>query len=163
MLKGHLAHLERALGNFMLDIHTQEFGYTEISPPLLVRENIMYGTAQLPKFRDDQFKVTGAGLVDVGRFMSDFQIQVRSEMKDAGEESLSGEAFNKIMQSLVPKFNERIKEGDYSSFWLIPTAEVPLTNIVNDMIIEREKLPFRFTAKTPCFRAEAGAAGKDTR
>ncbi|MDX2028981.1 MAG: serine--tRNA ligase [Alphaproteobacteria bacterium] len=108
LLKGPLARLERALGNFMLDIHTKEFGYTEVSPPLLVREEIMYGTGQLPKFRDDQFQ-TNTGL------------------------------------------------------WLIPTAEVPLTNFVNDMIIERETLPFRFTAKTPCFRAEAGAAGKDTR
>lgn len=108
MLKGPLARLERALGNFMLDIHTAEFGYTEISPPLMVTDKIMYGTAQLPKFADDQFRTT-AGL------------------------------------------------------WLIPTAEVPLTNIVNDMILNREELPFRFTAKTPCFRAEAGAAGKDTR
>ena len=108
MLKGPLAQLERALGNFMLDIHTSEFGYTEISPPLMVRDEIMYGTAQLPKFVDDQFQTT-AGM------------------------------------------------------WLIPTAEVPLTNIVNGEILEREKLPLRFTARTPCFRAEAGAAGKDTR
>ncbi len=108
MLKGQLARLERALGSFMLDLHTTEFGYTEISPPLMVRDEIMFGTAQLPKFAEDQFKTT-AGL------------------------------------------------------WLIPTAEVPLTNIVNGDIIERETLPLRVTAKTPCFRAEAGAAGKDTR
>jgi len=108
MLKGPLARMERALANFMLDIHTKEFGYTEISPPLMVRDEIMYGTGQLPKFRDDQFATT-------------------------------------------------------TGLWLIPTSEVPLTNIVNGDILEREKLPFRFTAKTPCFRAEAGAAGKDTR
>jgi seryl-tRNA synthetase len=108
MLKGALARMERALGNFMLDIHTKEFGYTEISPPLMVRDEIMYGTGQLPKFREDQFQTT-------------------------------------------------------TGLWLIPTSEVPLTNIVNDDIVECEKLPFRFTAKTPCFRAEAGAAGKDTR
>ena len=108
ILKGALARLERALGNFMLDIHTEEFGYTEISPPLMVRDEIMYGTAQLPKFAEDQFKTT-------------------------------------------------------HGLWLIPTAEVPLTNIVNGDIIEREKLPYRFVARTPCFRAEAGAAGKDTR
>ncbi len=108
MLKGPLARLERALGNFMLDIHTTEFGYTEISPPLMVNDKTMYGTAQLPKFADDQFRTT-------------------------------------------------------TGLWLIPTAEVPLTNIVNDMIVKGEELPFRFTAKTPCFRAEAGAAGKDTR
>ena len=108
LLERPLARLQRALGNFMLDIHTQQFGYTEISPPLMVREEIMFGTGQLPKFRDDQFQTTGG-------------------------------------------------------MWLIPTAEVPLTNIVNDSIVEREKLPLRFTAETPCFRAEAGAAGKDTR
>ncbi len=108
LLKGPFARLERALGNFMLDIHTSEFGYTEISPPLMVRDEIMYGTAQLPKFAEDQFKTT-------------------------------------------------------TGLWLIPTSEVPLTNIVNGDIVEREKLPFRFVAKTPCFRAEAGAAGKDTR
>jgi seryl-tRNA synthetase len=108
LLKGPLARMERALANFMLDVHTKEFGYTEISPPLLVKDNIMFGTGQLPKFRDDQFETT-------------------------------------------------------TGLWLIPTSEVPLTNIVNDSIVEREKLPFRFTAKTPCFRAEAGAAGKDTR
>ena len=108
MLRGALAQLERALGNFMLDIHTREFGYEEISPPLMVRDEMMYGTAQLPKFRDDQFQTT-------------------------------------------------------HGLWLIPTAEVPLTNIVNGEILESEQLPFRYTARTPCFRAEAGAAGKDTR
>lgn len=108
MLKGALARLERALGEFMLDIQTREHAYTEISSPLLVREEIMYGTGQLPKFVDDQFKTT-------------------------------------------------------TGLWLIPTSEVSLTNIVRESIVEREKLPLRFTAKTPCFRAEAGAAGKDTR
>ncbi|MDP9128366.1 MAG: serine--tRNA ligase [Pseudomonadota bacterium] len=108
ILKGPIARLERALGNFMLDILTREFGYTEVSPPLMVREEIMYGTGQLPKFREDQFQTT-------------------------------------------------------HGLWLIPTAEVPLTNLVHDMILERQDLPLRFTAKTPCFRAEAGAAGKDTR
>jgi seryl-tRNA synthetase len=108
ILKGPLARLERALGEFMLDLHTTEFGYTEVSPPLMVRENVMYGVGQLPKFVDDLFQTT-------------------------------------------------------TGYWLIPTAEVPLTAFVQDSIINREELPFRFTAKTPCFRAEAGAAGKDTR
>jgi seryl-tRNA synthetase len=106
-LKSALARLERALANFMLDIHTTEFGYTEVSPPLLVKTETMFGTGQLPKFRDDQFH-TNHGL------------------------------------------------------WLIPTSEVPLTNMVNDAIVDGEALPMRVTAKTPCFRAEAGAAGKDT-
>ncbi|MDE2228366.1 MAG: serine--tRNA ligase [Alphaproteobacteria bacterium] len=108
VLSGMLARLERALGQFMLDLHTREFGYTEIAPPLLVRDAAVFGTGQLPKFADDLFRTT-AGL------------------------------------------------------WLISTAEVPLTNLVREEILDEEKLPLRFTALTPCFRSEAGAAGKDTR
>jgi len=119
ILKGHLAQLERAIGNFMLDLHTGEFGYTEVSPPLFVKDDIMYGTAQLPKFIDDQFSV------------------MPGPLSSATEET--------------PRW------------WLIPTAEVPLTNLVNGQILAREKLPIRVTARTPCFRAEAGSAGKDTR
>jgi len=108
ILKGALARMERALADFMLDIQTEDFGYTEVSPPLLVREDALYGTGQLPKFGDDLFRTT----------------------------------------------DER---------WLIPTAEVPLTNMVAGKILEESELPFRVTAHTACFRAEAGAAGKDTR
>lgn len=108
VLKGQLARLERALGQFMLDLHTTEHGYTEVNPPLLVRDDAMFGTAQLPKFRDDQFAVSG-------------------------------------------------------NFWLIPTAEVPLTNLAREQILAEEALPLRFTALTPCFRQEAGSAGRDTR
>lgn len=108
MLTRDLARLERAIGNFMLDLHTDTFGYTEVSPPLMVRDEIMYGTAQLPKFAEDQFRTT-------------------------------------------------------TGLWLIPTAEVPMTNIVYDDILSEDQLPLRFTSRTPCFRAEAGAAGKDTR
>jgi seryl-tRNA synthetase len=106
--KGPLARLERALAQFMLDLHTGEHGYMEVNPPLLVRDDAMFGTAQLPKFREDQFP--------------------------AGED-----------------------------FWLIPTAEVPLTNLARDSIIDAAQLPLRMTAGTYCFRAEAGAAGRDTR
>jgi seryl-tRNA synthetase len=108
ILKGALARLERALGAFMLDIHTQEFNYQEVAPPLLVRDATVYGTGQLPKFSDDLFKTTD------GR-------------------------------------------------WLIPTAEVSLTNLVQGDILHESELPLRFTAFTPCFRSEAGSAGKDTR
>ena len=108
VLKGDFARLERALAAFMLDIHTKEFGYEEVIPPFLVRDEVMYGTAQLPKFADDQF---------------------------------------------------RTEDG----LWLIPTAEVPLTNLVRESITEEADLPLRYTAYTPCFRLEAGAAGKDTR
>src|ERR1700704_5472297 len=108
VLKKGLARLDRPLGHFMLDLHPTEHGYTEINPPLLVRDEVMFGTAQLPKFAEDQFRTT-------------------------------------------------------TDHWLIPTAEVPLTNLVRDSIVDEAELPMRLTACTPCFRAEAGAAGKDTR
>ena len=108
VLRGALAKMERALANFMLDIHTNEFGYIEHVVPLLVRDNAVYGTGQLPKFKEDLFKTE-------------------------------------------------------NGFWLIPTSEVPLANLVGDTIVEAETLPMRLTAYTPCFRSEAGSAGKDTR
>ena len=108
VLRGDLARLERAIASFMLDLHTTEFGYIEHQVPLLVRDQTMYGTGQLPKFAEDLFHTT-------------------------------------------------------DGFWLIPTAEVSLTNLVADSIIAEEQLPLRMTAWTPCFRSEAGAAGKDTR
>ncbi len=107
-LRGGMARLSRALGQFMLDLHTGEFGYQEVAPPVLVRDEALFGTGQLPKFAEDQFRTTD------GR-------------------------------------------------WLIPTAEVSLTNIVRESIIVGADLPIRFTALTPCFRSEAGAAGRDTR
>lgn len=108
VVKGHLARLERALGQFMINLHTMEHGYTEVIPPLMVRDEVMYGTGQLPKFAEDLFRTTD------GR-------------------------------------------------WLIPTAEVPLTNLVREEILDEKELPLRFTALTPCFRSEAGSAGRDVR
>ncbi len=108
VLKGALARLERAIASFMLDLHTGEFGYTEVNPPLLVKDQAAYGTGNLPKFAEDLFKTT-------------------------------------------------------NDFWLIPTAEISLTNLVREQIIDEAQLPMRMTAWTPCFRSEAGAAGRDTR
>ncbi|MCW5734181.1 MAG: serine--tRNA ligase [Enhydrobacter sp.] len=109
VLKGRLAKLERAIAQFMLDLHTsEEGGYTEVNPPLLVRDNAAYGVGQLPRFAEDMFHTD-------------------------------------------------------NGFWLIPTAELPLTNLVNDTVVDERALPLRYTAWTPCFRSEAGAAGKDTR
>ncbi len=108
VVKSQLARLERALGQFMLDLHTAEFGYTEMQPPMLVNDATAFGTGQLPKFGDDLFRTT-------------------------------------------------------TGYWLIPTAEVPLTNLARDLIIDESELPWRFTALTACFRSEAGAAGRDTR
>jgi seryl-tRNA synthetase len=136
VLKGALARLERALSQFMLDLHTSEHGYTEINPPLLVRDDAMFGTAQLPKFRDDQFST---------RRSSPAEIPPDELNKDTGE----------IIRSMTTPLRDTL--------WLIPTAEVPLTNLVREEIVDDAKLPIRVTAGTPCFRAEAGAAGKDTR
>ena len=108
VLRDDLARLERALGNFMLDLHTSEFGYREINPPVLVRDDAVFGTGQLPKFSEDLFRTE-------------------------------------------------------NGYWLTPTAEVTLTNLVRDQITNAADLPLRFTAITPCFRSEAGAAGRDTR
>ena len=108
VMKGQLARMHRALAQFMIDLHTTEHGYEEVAPPLLVRDHVLYGTGQLPKFAEDQFRTTG-------------------------------------------------------DHWLIPTAEVPLTNLVAGDIVEAGRLPMRVTALTPCFRSEAGSAGRDTR
>ncbi len=143
VLKKGLARLERALGQFMLDVHTSEpHNYTEISPPLLVRDEVMFGTAQLPKFENDQFWA------------------VRGElMLDAAEVSVAEADRGELEAAYLGRFirlrNDRLG--------LIPTAEVPLTNLVRESIVEEAQLPMRLTACTPCFRAEAGAAGKDTR
>ncbi len=139
VLQKGLARLERALGQFMLDLHTGAHGYTEVNPPLLVRDSTMYGTAQLPKFVDDQFFAASTALV-----------------QEIGER-LKAPADGLFEQRLFAEF------FDSSKMWLIPTAEVPLTNLVRESIVEEDKLPMRLTACTPCFRAEAGAAGKDTR
>ena len=119
LLSGGLARLERAIAQFFLDTHTQEHGYTECSVPLVVRDNALFGTGQLPKFAEDLFR--------------------------------------------IPEVSNEIETKVESSRWLIPTSEVPLTNIVAEMIVDEEYLPRRYTAFTPCFRSEAGAAGKDTR
>jgi seryl-tRNA synthetase len=142
VLKGALARLERALEQFMLDLHTTEHGYTEISPPVLVRDAAMFGTAQLPKFEDDQFwAVSGEAL----RQPSDEEIALLDPL-DA-------------QAALASRLNA-IKSA---RFGLIPTAEVPLTNLVRESIVDEKTLPLRFTAGTLSFRAEAGAAGRDTR
>ena len=112
-LKNKLALLERAISNFMLDVHTKEFGYTEISPPLIVTDNAMFGTGQLPKFEEDQFEI--------------------------------------------------VLENEENRKFLIPTAEVILTNIVRQSILKKDSLPLRLVASTPCFRKEAGSYGKDTK
>jgi seryl-tRNA synthetase len=148
VLQKGLARLERALGQFMLNLHTgKEHGYTEVNPPILVRDNAMFGTAQLPKFEDDQFFANSMKLKN-DLFES---WQIETSRKDVGDEDVivSTDIFETILEM--------------NRYWLIPTAEVPLTNLVRESIVEEAQLPLRYTACTPCFRAEAGAAGKDTR
>jgi seryl-tRNA synthetase len=155
VLKGALARLERALSQFMLDLHTSEHGYMEINPPLLVRDDTMFGTAQLPKFEEDQF-VALSGLAPEERARDALSTAI-DKAQATGIRVEDREFFWPIYQSELkssPKYERR---------WLIPTAEVPLTNLVREDITDEAKLPIRVTAGTPCFRAEAGAAGKDTR
>ena len=129
VLKKGLARLERAIGQFMLDLHTGEHSYAEINPPLLVRNEVMFGTGQLPKFEDDQFWA------------------IKGELLAAVEADPAA--------GIAKLRSDRLG--------LIPTAEVSLTNLVRESIRDEKELPMRLTALTPCFRAEAGAAGRDTR
>ena len=131
VLSGKLSRLDRALAAFMLDLQTEEHGYVETSPPFLVHTHAMYGTAQLPKFEDDQYRI------------ADFNL---NELEEHAGSVL--EMANSIRDK---------------SMWLLPTAEVALTNIVRESIVEPESLPRRMTAHTPCFRREAGSAGRDTK
>jgi len=142
VLKGELARMERALGQFMLDLHVQEHGYIEVQPPLLVRDEVLFGTGQLPKFNADQFAATNT------EFVREAFNQAIDEF-DAGD--LEKGQIDRRMGELLRRL------------WLIPTAEVPLTNLVRESILGEDDLPIRVTALTPCFRSEAGAAGKDTR
>jgi seryl-tRNA synthetase len=159
VLKGQLARLERALAAFMLDIHTAPEtggigGYTEIMPPYLVRDGTMFGTGQLPKFHDDQF-VSFSEPTLSAQFL---QSLAQHDAHLFGHIDKHGvEAAKKLVTTdikLIPNPDR---------YWLIPTAEVPLTNLVRESIRSEDELPLRVTAYSPCFRAEAGAAGKDTR
>ena len=159
VLKKGLARLERAIGQFMLDLHTNEHGYTEVNPPLLVRDDVMFGTGQLPKFRDDQFAVTTAVAT------TDFESRILEETLKSVAELRSEGTLNEGSVSRIIANAIRISEAESQRVnrWLIPTAEVPLTNLVRESIVDEKELPMRLTALTPCFRAEAGAAGRDTR
>jgi len=151
----------------MLDLHTNEHGYTEVNPPLMVRGEAMFGTAQLPKFEEDQFLATS-------RITSDEQLRIALEAGEpftkraalAGLPSMSereDETGKYLGQGLAAGLNAVIAAGKMQERWLIPTAEVPLTNLVRESILSEEELPRRYTALTPCFRSEAGSAGRDTR
>jgi seryl-tRNA synthetase len=156
VLTSGLARLERALGQFMLDVHTTEHGYTEVAPPLLVRDEVMFGTAQLPKFEDDQFE-TSAGSKPQ-KYLAEAIGGIISAFENAKEISTA-----RLQEEVARGADTATQDLKNTRLWLIPTAEVPLTNLVRESIVDEAALPLRFTACTPCFRAEAGAAGKDTR
>jgi seryl-tRNA synthetase len=177
VLKGALARLDRALGQFMLDVQTQDHGYTEVNPPLLVKDDAAFGTAQLPKFENDLFfassfldgeferwqKETGGlfnrELVAFEHIANIDRVRTSNSPSDEITFYIDDDAnpsIEKVLDALTLRGIGRRR-------WLIPTAEVPLTNLVRESILAEADLPYRFTALTPCFRAEAGAAGKDTR
>jgi len=196
VLKKGLARLERSLEQFMLDTHTSAHGYAEVAPPLLVRDEAMFGTAQLPKFANDQFptkiareRIDPEPLVaplerfllksmELESFRERYRPDISALVKRGDEEfrvDIEVKNVMRLMRNAIVHGNttEEVTFRDYlvdllakenfETLWLIPTAEVPLTNLVRESILDEAELPMRFTAGTPCFRAEAGAAGKDTR
>jgi seryl-tRNA synthetase len=202
VLKNSLARLERALGQFMLDVHTTEHGYTEVNPPLMVNDDAMFGTAQLPKFKNDQFSSISLNLFEKDRVReisntasantvinfvrTNYPKKLDSELWKFNEfkvSTFSDEAAEELwkvltkidfrprgrrMKRLFSEYGDlfadlALQKTEQNRRWLIPTAEVPLTNLVRESIVDEAALPLRFAALTPCFRAEAGAAGKDMR
>ncbi|MGA9825538.1 MAG: serine--tRNA ligase, partial [Methylocystis sp.] len=189
--KGQIARLERALAQFMLDLHTEEHGYQEVNPPLLVRDEAMFGTAQLPKFREDQFSGLSVNLEGLDVPFPKQVTRVYNKLVGKSAQSnnevlaaLSEFSFAQLDEEIwtialdfsagivrtaneadvvFSKVAEIVEEAKSNRRWLIPTAEVPLTNLVRESILDESQLPLRFTAGTYCFRAEAGAAGRDTR
>lgn len=149
VLKGQLARLERAIGQFMLDIQTLEHGYIEVNPPVLVRDHALFGTGQLPKFEEDLFKT--------------FELNIDDIVENVGANELAADE-NGVQffrdDHLIGSVRDQMRE---SARYLIPTAEVSLTNLVREAITAEEELPLRLTALTNCFRAEAGSAGRDTK
>jgi seryl-tRNA synthetase len=149
-LKGPLARLERAIAQFMLNLHTGEIngqlgGYTEVNPPLLVKDHAAHGTGNLPKFKDDLFYIAG---IHRG------PMELWAQARDQGE---SGH-INVLLDRM-----EKLAAADQTGHYLVPTAEIPLTNMVRESVLAETDLPMRLTACTPCFRSEAGSAGRDTR
>jgi seryl-tRNA synthetase len=187
VVKSKLARLERALMQFMLDLHTEEHGYTEIDPPMLVRDEAMYGTAQLPKFQEDQFSTYLEPLErleamqlyeqqrtavqdekdrEIAELREKMTLEAVVGIEDPGEiERAKARVVHEARTQIWANWNQLfwLEYRTKKNLWLIPTAEVPLTNLVREQILDEAALPLRFTAGTPCFRAEAGAAGRDTR
>ncbi|WP_299177588.1 serine--tRNA ligase [uncultured Brevundimonas sp.] len=184
VLKGQLARLERAVGQFMLDMQTDQHGYLEVNPPLLVRDEAMFGTGQLPKFGEDLFYPTEVrsapkaeslteDLKDLRNFLAHQQFSISPSSLSHEEWDMwirmEQQGLGGFEQSQLLDFAKVLERADVKGIegrrWLIPTAEVSLTNLVRETILPEDDLatPMRMTALTPCFRAEAGSAGRDTR
>lgn len=195
VLKSQLARLERAIGQFFINTHVDEHGLTEVAPPVLVKDEAMFGTAQLPKFRDDQFAgetldEEAWGLSDALNWFEGPNGERGSKLErkyafasgnwrliHAYEQWAAAENYTSVGEDDVPPSPSEIRKLQFlyakariahekareGNLWLIPTSEVPLTNLVAQSILSEEELPIRLTALTPCFRAEAGSAGRDTR
>ncbi len=178
VLKGQLARLERALAQFMLDLHTDVHGYEEFSPPLLVRDEALFGTGQLPKFEEDLFLSSShfSALLAAEEKWLAGRLAYRGELveKHSAQKTAAGQhnpfdahvevidsEINSIRAYMV-ELKAKIASGP-KNLWLIPTAEVSLTNLVREEILDEKRLPMRMTAGTHCFRSEAGSAGRDTR
>ncbi|GAA0769440.1 serine--tRNA ligase [Brevundimonas olei] len=200
VLKGQLARLERAIGQFMLDMQTDKHGYQEVNPPFLVRSPAMFGTGQLPKFEEDLFQIYGelhvaaeaaaetrgeaASNVKMAEFNHRLMNALADNFSENGHSGANAPALKAVFEEIkaqidsiedmgavqsrvdaVGEWIEGLERRDVSRMFLIPTAEVSLTNLVREQILSEDEVaqPMRMTALTPCFRAEAGSAGRDTR
>ncbi|MBZ9700481.1 MULTISPECIES: serine--tRNA ligase [unclassified Mesorhizobium] len=190
VLKSGLARMERAIGQFMLDLHTTEHGYEEVIPPLMVNSDVMFGTGQLPKFKEDLYQIANdfqnlrlelsstkiyRDLASNISLLQGISVAAIPYIADAERDKFRSDITSNLertrdildmIQQRGGSYDEvlsRISSSGVSEQFLIPTAEVPLTNLVREEITAHEKLPLRYTALTPCFRSEAGSAGRDTR
>src|SRR6202789_4222395 len=171
---GQGARLERALANFMLDLHTREHGYTEVLPPYLVNSDSMYGTGQLPKFAADLFKAGPDNMFDVKYEKDPHHVPRREDLvcMDGSSQVFKVVAVDPnartadIRSVFDPPLDLNVSWSQLlfeRKLWLIPTAEVPVTNLYRDEVLDAARLPISLTAYTPCFRSEAGSYGKDVR
>jgi seryl-tRNA synthetase len=161
-LRGQMARLNRAIGQYMLDVQTGQHGYSECATPFMVREEAMFGTGQLPKFGEDSFQTQIA--IDSSRLQDGINMIIQSIAENyPAQPNALLPSFSQVLSDAIGRYRTNIENDPSRRRWLIPTSEVSLTNSVREQIMGEGDLPIRLTALTPCFRSEAGAAGRDTR